>query len=178
MSKVSKICSMFQIYAVLISALVRTLTHFKEYTMYKGSRLRELTQNERGLGAKLSREIFSKNKGIERYYKDGVNLTIDKLEKIAIGTGKSVEYFLDYQRPSQTTSSINPHVYGDNNIVNSPNANDALQKIEHLNKVIKLQEEIIQSDKELIASKDVIISTLKERINDHIKLMKEMRSDK
>ena len=62
--------------------------------------------------------------------------------------------------------------------MNSPNANDALQKIEHLNKVIKLQEEIIQSDKELIASKDVIISTLKERINDHIKLMKEMHSDK
>lgn len=146
--------------------------------MYKGSRLRELTKNERGLGAQLSREMFSKNKGIERYYKDGVNLTIDKLEKIAIGTGKSVEYFLDYQRPSQSTSIINPHVYGDNNIVNSPNANDAIEKIEHLNRVIKLQEEIIKSDKEIISSKDVIISTLKERINDQIKLIKEMGTDK
>ena len=146
--------------------------------MYKGSRLRELTKNERGLGAQLSREMFSKNKGIERYYKDGVNLTIDKLEKIAIGTGKSVEYFLDYQRPFQSTSSINPHVFGDNNIVNSPNANDAIEKIEHLNRVIKLQEEIIKSDKEIISSKDVIISTLKERINDQIKLIKEMGTDK
>ena len=146
--------------------------------MYKGSRLRELTKKERGLGAQLSREMFSKNKGIERYYKDGVNLTIDKLEKIAIGTGKSVEYFLDYQRPSQSTSIINPHVYGVNNIVNSPNANDAIEKIEHLNRVIKLQEEIIKSDKEIISSKDVIISTLKERINDQIKLIKEMGTDK
>lgn len=146
--------------------------------MYKGSRLRELTKNERGLGAQLSREMFSKNKGIERYYKDGVNLTIDKLEKIAIGTGKSVEYFLDYQRPSQSTSIINPHVYGDNNIVNPPNANDAIEKIEHLNRVIKLQEEIIKSYKEIISSKDVIISTLKERINDQIKLIKEMGTDK
>lgn len=146
--------------------------------MYKGSRLRELTKRERGLGAQLSREMFQKNKGIERYYKDGVNLTVTQLEKIAIFTGKSVEYFLDYKRPANAASGTNPHVYGDNNIVNSPNANDTIEKIEHLNRVIKLQEEIIRSDKEIISSKDVIISALKERINDQIKLMREMGTDK
>lgn len=146
--------------------------------MYKGSRLRELTKRERGLGAQLSREMFQKNKGIERYYKDGVNLTVTQLEKIAIFTGKSVEYFLDYKRPANAASGTNPHVYGDNNIVNSPNANDTIEKIEHLNRVIKLQEEIIKSDKEIISSKDVIISALKERINDQIKLMREMGTDK
>ena len=146
--------------------------------MYKGSGLRELTKRERGLGAQLSREMFQKNKGIERYYKDGVNLTVTQLEKIAIFTGKSVEYFLDYKRPANAASGTNPHVYGDNNIVNSPNANDTIEKIEHLNRVIKLQEEIIKSDKEIISSKDVIISALKERINDQIKLMREMGTDK
>lgn len=178
MSKVNKICGVFQIYAELISVLVHTLTHFKQLAMYKGSRLRELTKKERGLGAQLSREMFQKNKGIERYYKDGVNLTVTQLEKIAIFTGKSVEYFLDYKRPANADSSTNPHVYGDNNIVNSPNANDAIEKIEHLNRVIKLQEEIIKSDKELISSKDVIISTLKERISDQLKLIKELGVDK
>lgn len=145
--------------------------------MYKGTRLHDLVKKERGLGAQLSREIFGKNKGIERYYKDGVNITVTNLEKIAICTGKTVEYFLDYKRPANATT-VNPHVYGDNNIVNSPNANDALEKIEHLNNVIKLQEEIIKGDKDLIASKDVIIQTLKERINDHVKLMKEMSANK
>lgn len=145
--------------------------------MYVGSRLHDLCKQERGLGAKLSRAIFKKNKGIERYYRDGMDITVSSLEKIAIATGKSVEYFLDYQHPDGASPSTS-QVYGSNNIVNSPHANEAIEKIEHLNQVIKLQEDIIKADRESMDAKDELIHSLKERINDYIKLMQEMGSDK
>lgn len=145
--------------------------------MYKGSRLHELCKQERGLAVRLSQAMFGKNKGIDRYYHDGINLTVENLEKIAMYTGRPVDYFLDYDhKPTDSLSHSN--VYGSNNIVNSPHANEAIEKIEHLNKVIKLQEDIIKADRESIEAKDELIRTLKERINDHIKLMQEMGSDK
>lgn len=143
--------------------------------MYKGSRLQALCKKQRGLSTELSLKLFGKRKGIDRYYKDGLNLTIDILEKIAEATGFSVEYFLDYNRPTVTT--LPSSITGDHNIINSPMANEAMSRIDHLNDVIKLKDEIIEQNKKLIESKDDMIKSLKAQINDDIELMKSLSSD-
>lgn len=135
-----------------------------------GSRLRQICRSKQGMSAELSQKMFGKNKGIQRYYADGVNITIDKLEQIAVLTGHSVEYFLKYEgQPNynQGTATIN----GNNNIVNSNHANDVYEKIEHLKETINLKNEIIADKEELVKSKDTIIQNLKERNDDLIKLM-------
>ncbi len=138
--------------------------------MYMGSRLRQICRSKQGMSAELSQKMFGKNKGIQRYYADGVNITIDKLEQIAVLTGHSVEYFLKYEgqpNDNQGTATIN----GNNNIVNSNHANDVYEKIEHLKETINLKNEIIADKEELVKSKDTIIQNLKERNDDLIKLM-------
>lgn len=135
-----------------------------------GSRLRQICRSKQGMSAELSQKMFGKNKGIQRYYADGVNITIDKLEQIAVLTGHSVEYFLKYEgqpNDNQGTATIN----GNNNIVNSNHANDVYEKIEHLKETINLKNEIIADKEELVKSKDTIIQNLKERNDDLIKLM-------
>lgn len=146
--------------------------------MYKGSRLHDLCKMERGLAARLSQAMFGKNKGIDRYYHDGINLTIDNLEKIAMYTGRPVDYFLEYDhKPSESVSHSN--VYGNNNIVNSPMANESWQqKIEFLQKEIKLKDEIIASERSNNSSQAELIKNLKERINDLITLMQSGSSAK
>lgn len=137
--------------------------------MYKGSRLHDLCKKEHGLATRLSRAVLGTEKGIDRYYRDGLNLTIDKLEKICQYTGKPFSYFLDTNIADD--DGAHPRVYGDNNIVNSPNANEFHEKIEYLNSVIKLKDEIIAGERANSQSKDEIIKNLKERLNDVIKLM-------
>ncbi|MCH3994127.1 MAG: hypothetical protein LKE54_03580 [Prevotella sp.] len=144
--------------------------------MYKGSRLHDLCLAQRGLSTQLSLALFGKKKGIDRYYHDGINITIDMLEKIAMNTGKSVDYFLEYKHTSdglKESSSVN----GNNNIVNSPMANEAMAKIDHLNEVIKLKDDLIVRDKQLIETKDVVIKSLRDTINDYIKLLQASHSD-
>lgn len=143
--------------------------------MYKGSRLHELCRKEHGLATRLSRAVLGTEKGIDRYYKDGLNLTIDKLEKICLYTHKPFTYYLETEVAND--DGTHPHVYGDNNIVNSPNANEFHERIEYLNKVIKLKDEIIASERANSQSKDEIIKNLKERINDLITLMQSHHPD-
>lgn len=138
--------------------------------MYMGSRLRQICRSKQGMSAELSQKMFGKNKGIQRYYADGVNITIDKLEQIAVLTGHSVEYFLMYEgqtADNQRTATIN----GNNNIVNSNHTNDCYEKIEHYKETIKLKDQIIADKDEIVKSKEVIIQNLKERNDDLIKLM-------
>lgn len=145
--------------------------------MYIGTKLHDLCKKERGLASRLSRAVLGTDKGIDRYYKDGMNITIEKLEKIARYTGKPVSYFLDDINDSADDAS-HPHVYGNHNIVNSPMANDLAEKVQQLKDVIKLKDEIIASERANSASKDEIIKNLKERLNDQVTIMKEMGTDK
>lgn len=57
-------------------------------------------------------------------------------------------------------------------------ANEAMSRIDHLNDVIKLKDEIIEQNKKLIESKDDMIKSLKAQINDDIELLKSMSSDR
>lgn len=145
--------------------------------MFKGSRLRELCNAQRGLSTKLSQEIFGKSKGIDRFYHDDINITVRILEQIAVATGKSVEYFLDYPRPTGSDSGHST-VYGDNNIVNSPMANETVEKITNLQNTIKMKDELIQSLRDSITTRDELIRGLKERINDTVTIMQQMGKDK
>ena len=138
--------------------------------MYMGSRLRQICRSKQGLSAELSQKMFGKNKGIQRYYADGVNITIDKLEQIAVLTGHTVEYFLNYE--GQSAEDHGPAtINGNNNIVNSNHANDAYERIEHYKETIKLKDQIIADKDEIVKSKEFIIKNQQERIDDLIKLM-------
>lgn len=122
--------------------------------IYKGSRLQKLVSEKRGFHAKLTKLLASrtnaKSYNLSLLYQDGRNVTLSTLTDLLKVTGCSIDYFVDFE-PSELPNQKQPNsVSGSNNIVNSTVTSDLTLKIDHLNEVIDLKDQIIQSKDALI----------------------------
>ncbi len=128
--------------------------------IYKGSRLQALVTKNRGYHAELSAKLAARNNAksynLTLLYKDGRNLQLSTLTDLLQATGLPVDYFIDFEpselptRPINNASGNRSNVHGSNNIVNSLVASDLTMKIEHLNEVIALKDQLIESKEALI----------------------------
>jgi hypothetical protein len=84
-------------------------------------------------------------------------------------TGMSIEFFVDFE-PGELPSYRRDGVSGSNNIINSSVNNDLTVKVDHLNEVIRLKDELIADKERIITLKDAEIEQWKKRYDDLIKL--------
>lgn len=135
---------------------------------YKGSRLKSFVQANRGKYTEICMAMLGgKKKGLDNYYHDGRNIQINKLSQLLKATGKPVDYFVEFE-PGEFPSGGG--AVGNNNIVNSIVGNDLSMKLDHLNEIVKLKDQIIQEKERNLAMKDKEIELWKKRYDDAIKL--------
>ena len=151
---------------------------------YKGTRLAALVQGSRGeytdLGERMSKykrprkNSSGKNYRIECLYNDGLNLQMSTLTALMKETGKPIDFFIDFE-PWELPSALG--VSGNGNIINSSVSNDMAQRIEHLNEVIHLKNELLTEKDKIVALKDAEIEQWKKRYDDLLSFTQNSNSD-
>lgn len=146
---------------------------------YIGSRLQALLKSERGGYTDLAVKMLKyrkprKNASRDEYnlvplFEDGHNVTLSTLTGLMRETGMSIEFFVDFE-PGELPSYRRDGVSGSNNIINSSVNNDLTVKVDHLNEVIRLKDELIADKERIITLKDAEIEQWKKRYDDLIKL--------
>ena len=146
---------------------------------YVGSRLQALLKTERGGYKELAAKMLKyrkprKNASVKEYnlvplFSDGHNVTIHTLTGLMRETGMSIDFFVDFD-PGELPASSQNGVSGSNNIINSSINNDLTLKVDHLNEVIRLKDELISDKERIITLKDAEIEQWKKRYDDLIKL--------
>lgn len=146
---------------------------------YIGSRLQALLKSERGGYTELAVKMLKyrkprKNASRDEYnlvplFEDGHNVTLSTLTGLMRETGMSIEFFVDFE-PGELPSYRRDGVSGSNNIINSSVNNDLTVKVDHLNEVIRLKDELIADKERIITLKDAEIEQWKKRYDDLIKL--------
>ena len=132
--------------------------------IYKGSRLREYLNGERGGYTDLANRMLKHRKprknsskdeySLTPYLKDGQNVTLSMLTALMKETGMAIDFFVDFE-PGELPSYRRGEVSGSNNIINSSVSNDLT----------------VKADKErIITLKDAEIEQWKKRYDDLIKL--------
>lgn len=155
--------------------------------IYKGSRLQALVQSHGGtfsdLGERMAkykspRKNGSSTKGyrLDSLYKDGHNIQLNTLTALVRETGRTVDYFVDFE-PGELARSAEG-VSGNNNIINSSFSSDLTQKIEHLNEVLHLNHQLLAEKERIITLKDAEIDQWKKRYDDLIRFAQLDSSDK
>ena len=147
--------------------------------MYVGSRLQALLKSERGSYTELASKMMKyrkprKNASKEEYnllplFEDGHNVTLRTLSGLMRETGKSIDFFVDFE-PGELPLYRCDGVSGSNNIINSSVSNDLTIKVDHLNEVIRLKDELISDKERIITLKDAEIDQWKKRYDDLITL--------
>lgn len=147
--------------------------------IYKGSRLREYLNGERGGYTDLANRMLKHRKprknsskdeySLTPYLKDGQNVTLSMLTALMKETGMAIDFFVDFE-PGELPSYRRGEVSGSNNIINSSVSNDLTIKLDHLNEVIRLKDELIADKERIITLKDAEIEQWKKRYDDLIKL--------
>ena len=92
-------------------------------------------------------------------------------------TGMSIDFFVDFE-PGELPPYRRDGVSGSNNIINSSVSNDLTIKVDHLNEVIRLKDELIADKERIITLKDAEIEQWKKRYDDLIKIAQFGESDK
>ena len=148
---------------------------------YNGSRLKEYLKGHRGSYTELAQAMLKyrkprKNAGRDEYnlapfFRVGHNITLDLLAGLMRETGKPIEFFVDFE-PGELSYTTANGISGSNNIVNSSITNDLTLKVDHLNEVIRLKDEIIADKERIITLKDADIEQWKKRYDDLIKIAK------
>ena len=141
--------------------------------------MRAYVKQSRGGHKELSSKLAAKN-GTKTYnlngaFKDGTNLTLKSLTDILWATGLSIDEIVDFEPAELPRAGSTGRISGNNNIVNSSVSSDMALKIDHLNEVIRLKDEIIEEKVNVIASKDELIDELqglKKKYDDLIELVK------
>lgn len=154
---------------------------------YVGSRLQALLKSERGgyteLAAKMlkyrkPRQNGSKDEyNLGPFFKDGHNVTLYTLTALMRETGMPIDFFVDFE-PGELPSARRDGISGSNNIINSSVTNDLTMKVDHLNEVIRLKDELIIDKERIITLKDAEIEQWKKRYDDLIKIAQFGESDK
>lgn len=152
---------------------------------YKGSRLAALIQASRGeytdLGERMNKykkprkNASDKNYRVESLYNDGLNLQMNTLTALMKETGKPIDFFVDFE-PWELPASMG--ISGNGNIINSSVSNDMAQRIEHLNEVIHLKNELLTEKDKIVALKDAEIEQWKKRYDDLLSFTQNSNSDK
>lgn len=148
---------------------------------YVGSRLQKLLKSERGSYTELATKMLKyrkprKNASKDEYnlvplFEDGHNVTLSTLTGLMRETGKSIDFFVDFE-PGELPQHRHEGVNGSNNIINSSVNNDLTMKVDHLYEVIRLKDELIADKERIITLKDADIEQWKKRYDDLIKLTK------
>lgn len=146
---------------------------------YVGSRLQALLKTERGsyteLAAKMLKYRKPRQNGSKDEYnlvplfKDGHNVTLYTLTGLMRETGMSIDFFVDFE-PGELPAARRDGISGSNNIINSSITNDLTLKVDHLNEVIRLKDELIADKERIITLKDAEIEQWKKRYDDLIRL--------
>lgn len=154
---------------------------------YVGSRLQALLKSERGSYTELAAKMLKyrkprKNASKDEYnlvplFEDGHNVTLNTLTGLMRETGMSIDFFVDFE-PGELPPYRRDGVSGSNNIINGSVSNDLAIKVDHLNEVIRLKDELIADKERIITLKDAEIEQLKRRYDDLIKLAQFGESDK
>lgn len=146
---------------------------------YVGSRLQALLKSERGSYTELAAKMLKyrkprKNASKDEYnlvplFEDGHNVTLSTLTGLMRETGMAIDFFVDFE-PGELPPYRRDGVSGSNNIINSSVNNDLTIKVDHLNEVIRLKDELIADKERIITLKDAEIEQWKKRYDDLIKL--------
>lgn len=146
---------------------------------YIGSRLKEWVKSERGRYKDLATRMAKyrkprSNAGKDEYnlmpfFKDGHNVTLHILTGLIQETGMPIDFFVDFE-PDELPSNQHDGISGNNNIINSSITNDLTLKVDHLNEVIRLKNELINEKERVITLKDAEIEQWKKRYDDLIKI--------
>ena len=147
---------------------------------YIGSRLKDYLKEHRGAYTELAQAMLKyrkprKNAGRDEYnlapfFRDGHNITLDLLAGLMRETGFSIEFFVDFEPGELPPYYKKDGVSGSNNIINSSISNDLTLKVDHLNEVIRLKNELIEDKERIITLKDAEIEQWKKRYDDLIRL--------
>lgn len=154
---------------------------------YIGSRLQALLKSERGGYTELASKMLKyrkprKNASKDEYnlvplFEDGHNVTLYTLTGLMRETGMAIDFFVDFE-PGELPPYRRDGVSGSNNIINSSVSNDLTIKVDHLNEVIRLKDELLADKERIITLKDAEIEQWKKRYDDLIKLAQFGESDK
>ena len=153
---------------------------------YIGSRLQALLKSERGSYTELAAKMLKyrkprKNASKDEYnlvplFEDGHNVTLNTLTGLMRETGMPIDFFVDFE-PGELPPYRRDGVSG-NNITSSSVNNDLTLKVDHLNEVIRLKDELIADKERIITLKDAEIEHRKKRYDDLIKIAQFRESDK
>lgn len=148
---------------------------------YIGSRLQALLKSERGGYTELAAKMLKyrkprKNASRDEYnlvplFEDGHNVTLNTLTGLMKETGRSIDFFVDFE-PGEFPVARDGGINGSNNVINSSIANDLTMKVDHLNEIIRLKDTLIADKERIITLKDAEIEQWKKRYDDLIKLSK------
>lgn len=146
---------------------------------YVGSRLQALLKSERGSYTELATKMLKyrkprKNASKDEYnlvplFEDGHNVTLSTLTGLMRETGMPIDFFVDFE-PGELPPYRRDGMSGSNNIINSSVNNNLTIKVDHLNEVIRLKDELIADKERIITLKDAEIEQWKKRYDDLIKL--------
>jgi hypothetical protein len=146
---------------------------------YVGSRLQALLKSERGGYTELAARMLKyrkprKNASRDEYnlvplFEDGHNVTLYTLTGLMRETGKSIDFFVDFE-PAELPATCNGGISGSNNVINSSITNDLTIKVDHLNEIIKLKDALLSDKERIITLKDAEIEQWKKRYDDLIRL--------
>ena len=139
---------------------------------YVGSRLKALLNQERGRYMELAKAMCKyrrprKNESKKEYnliplLGDGHNVTLSTLTGLMKETGKSIEFFVDFE-PGELLQSH--HEIGNHNIINSAVSNDLTATMEHLHEIIRLKDALLADKERIIAAKDSEIEHWRRRFD-------------
>lgn len=146
---------------------------------YIGSRLQKLLKSERGSYTELASKMLKyrkprKNASKDEYnlvplFEDGHNVTLSTLTGLMHETGMPIDFFVDFD-PGELPAHRQDGISGSNNIINSSITNDLTIKVDHLNEIIRLKDEMLSDKERIINLKDAEIEQWKKRYDDLIKL--------
>lgn len=126
---------------------------------YKGSILKKFVQENRGKYTEICVAMLGgKKKGLDNYYHDGRNLQLNKLTQLLKATGKPIDFFVEFE-PGELPAGGG--IVGNNNFVNSIVGNDMSLRLDHLNEVLELKDQLLKEKERVIAMKDAEIANLK-----------------
>ena len=139
---------------------------------YKGSRFKEWVRSNRGAYTEVCLAMLGgRKKGLDNYYQDDKNISINKLTDLLRATHLPLDYFVEFEDGELMCRNQQPSI-GNHNVINSMVVPDLTEKVEHLNEVISLKDQLILEKEKQIALKDQEIQLWKKRLDDALKLAK------
>lgn len=152
---------------------------------YKGSRLKKFIGERSGAYTELEKKMRKyrkarKNSSNAEYnlrplYKDGHNITISMLSALMRETGKTLDFFIDFEPNELPATLRSDNVSGNNNVINSSISNDSSLRIEYLNNTIRLKDQIIDEKERNIVQKDSEIVALRKQNDKLITMLEKLK---